>query len=93
MPELVNNSDDEDDEPQAAYNRTKAMGDADREGRGYHTLLLVSQSWTDKYMQARKKTPKDDKTTDIKTIFTKDDTRVNHHTQEVESGWWCNVCR
>jgi len=41
MPELVDNSDDEDNEPQAAYDCTKAMGDTDCEVHCYHTLLLV----------------------------------------------------
>lgn len=64
---------EEEEDKEEAYERTKALGDEDREHR--------------------RPTKKDERSADLKTIFTQEKGRMNPHTQEREDGWWCEVCR
>jgi hypothetical protein len=36
---------------------------------------------------------KDERTADLRTIFTVEKGHINAHTGEVEDGWWCDVCK
>ena len=36
---------------------------------------------------------KDERTADLRTIFTEEKGHINVHTGEKEDGWWCSVCR
>ena len=92
LPDLVNNSDDEDDMPDMAYNWMEAMRDADDKVHHSSFIFILCYFPNNSLLQAHKKTSKDNKTADVKMIFTKDDARVNPHTQETKVGWWCNVC-
>lgn len=75
-PPLEDVTDDEEDnenENKEAYQKTKKLGDQDREDR--KSLKKVECS------------------ADLTTIFTFEKDCVNPHTQERESGWWCEVCK
>ncbi|KAG2341707.1 hypothetical protein BDR05DRAFT_834915, partial [Suillus weaverae] len=73
-PAIEGLSDEEEEEDrEEAYKRTKALGDEDRE----HRKLMK----------------KDERSADLKTIFTQEKGHMNPHTQERKDSWWCEVCR
>jgi len=90
-----NGSDDngeEDEDPEEAYKKTKAFGDADRDVCIFDWSFYLRNSLNDD-TQIRKSLKKDERTADLRTIFTEEKGHVNVHTGELEDGWWCEVCR
>jgi hypothetical protein len=86
----VAGTDDNEDGTNADYIQTKALGDEDRE---VCDPILIEILSTTRAFQARRKVSKDDRTADIKTIFSCE-TKVNVRTGKSENiGWHCNVCR
>jgi hypothetical protein len=98
MPDLQDCSDDKDEDDEDArlaaeeFDRNQALTDADRDVSHLSILLLlwaiIDSSW-----QARKGLKKDERTADLKTVFTEANGHVNPHTGELEDGWSCDVCR
>ena len=56
-------------------------------------MLLLLWAVIDSSWQARKGLKKDERTADLKTVFTEANGHVNPHTGELEDGWSCDVCR
>jgi hypothetical protein len=92
--EFTNPMDDDEDDNDAeeAYLRTKALGDADHQVGHFHhdsTYLIRSNL----HCKARRTTRKTDRTADLRTIYTEELGRINKDTGIPEDGWWCNICR
>lgn len=99
VPALMEGSDSEDEEEdnvaaqEAAYEKTKAFGDADREAsvlRFFHAFMLTSS-----IIQARSTVRKDDRTADIRTVFVLDmKGGKNKLTGDMDpDSWLCTVCK
>jgi len=43
-------------------------------------------------LQVRKGLKKDERTADLRTVFTEEKGHINSHADEVEDGWWCDIC-
>lgn len=79
---------DEDEDAEKAYGNTKALGDEDRVCCHLDYLMRAHFSF-----QAARKVSKDDRTADVKTIFTRE-VKVNEGSGKSEIlGWRCNICR
>jgi hypothetical protein len=79
-PELRDSSDAEINEAsqlgevdEEAYQKTKALGDADR--------------------AVRKALKKDERSSDLRTVFVQEKGRINPNTKMKEDGWWCQICK
>jgi hypothetical protein len=81
---------DEDEDVDMAYAHTKGLGDEDR---AVCSLLFDIYLILTYFFKARKTVPKDDRTADIKSVFSRQ-TKLNTDTGKTETvGWECNVCR
>jgi hypothetical protein len=90
-PDLSDTEDDEPIEPEAAYEETKALGDADREvsTRATPPTFLFDTFQTLKAMHAK---PSGHRTADILTIFKKVTDYIHPDKGKID-GHFCLVCR
>jgi hypothetical protein len=88
---LVHHHDDDDgDEPPALENFSDdEEEDEDNKDEAYER----TKAFGDEDRKHRKQTKKDERSADLKTIFTQEKGRINPHTQEREDGWWCEICK
>src|ERR1700710_2794130 len=56
----------------------------------YQRVLIYIVTLTSKVCQTSRK---NDRTADLRTIFSEEKGHVNVDTGTSEDGWWCNVCR
>ena len=79
----------EDEDVEMAYAHTKALGDEDRAVRPSFVDIFFMLT----YFLKANKISKDDRTADVKTVFSRQ-TKVNTDTGKTETtGWQCKVCR
>lgn len=78
--------DDDDDEPPALED---CSDDEEEAEEAYERTKVFG----DKDREDRKHKKKEERSGDLKVVFTQEKGRINPHTQEPEDGWWCEICR
>ncbi|KAG1854401.1 hypothetical protein C8R48DRAFT_675632 [Suillus tomentosus] len=87
---LVRHHDDDDDEPPALEDCSDDEEEAeDNDGEEAYERTKV---FGDKDREDRKHKKKEERSGDLKVVFTQEKGRINPHTQEPEDGWWCEIC-
>jgi hypothetical protein len=88
---LVCHHDDDDDEPPALEDCSDDEEEAeDNDGEEAYERTKV---FGDKDREDHKHKKKEERSGDLKVVFTQEKGRINPHTQEPEDGWWCEICR
>ncbi|KAG1789108.1 hypothetical protein EV424DRAFT_1561583, partial [Suillus variegatus] len=77
--------DDDDDEPPALED---CSDDEEEAEEAYERTKVFG----DKDREDRKHKKKEERSGDLKVVFTQEKGRINPHTQEPEDGWWCEIC-
>ncbi|KAG2758103.1 hypothetical protein P692DRAFT_20867005 [Suillus brevipes Sb2] len=85
-----NNNDNED-----ARALKDVMDDEEEEAENAEKEEAYQQmkKFGDQDREERKSLRKDERSADLTTVFTFEKGRLNPHTQELENGWWCEVCK
>lgn len=87
---LVDHHDNDNDEPSALEDFSDdEEEDEDNKEEAYERTKVFG----DEDRKDRKQTKKDERSADLKTIFTQEKGHINPHTQEREDGWWCEICK
>ncbi|KAG2749562.1 hypothetical protein P692DRAFT_20708651, partial [Suillus brevipes Sb2] len=95
-PSTIGDDGDDDDDDDMSTNKDEAFvleEDDNEESKDAEEAYQQIKAFGDSDRDARKCLKKDERTADLRTIFTEEKGHKNVHTGKSEDGWWCNVCK
>lgn len=91
---IRHHDDDDDDEPPALEDVSDdEEEDEDEDEVNKEEAYQKTKAFGDEDCEDCKHTKKEERSGDLKVVFTQEKGHINPHTQEREDGWWCEICR
>ncbi|KAG1851982.1 hypothetical protein C8R48DRAFT_676238 [Suillus tomentosus] len=84
---------DDDDDDDGDKDESFVADSGDEEAKEAEEAYQQIKAFGDADRDVRKSLKKDERTADLRLIFTEEKGHKNTHTGESEDGWWCNVCK
>lgn len=87
--------DDNNDDDDISTNKDESFvaNSDDEEAKEAEEAYQQIKAFGDADRDVRKSLKKDERTADLRMIFTEEKGHKNAHTGESEDGWWCNICK